>query len=318
MSHDAITLHQSFGTPFLLLSNHGAHLQRIASLDRADTTMVTPPPRIWFPIHENQYAEMADHQLKKKDIARALSRSYLPSPESPLSLASESDIVRASALYFLHPVIKAMQAVIPGTSCSAEVVETGVRCDVLITVSNVPVAVLEYKNRGYLARRDFTAGCVADSTERNKPEIINRLALAGKRGKPGFLTTLDGNSVILTKQAGAYATRFLTKYVAIFDWDSLFLWYFAGMKIVDSNKSVHGDWAYGTWVERRDMFRIVLLGFFLKAYYAKKEKGPRYNERAWDPWVPTPAEQERRRQEFEAKQREKMGSKNVDAYGRRW
>jgi hypothetical protein len=279
--------------------------------------MLTPPPRIWFPVNEKTYLELAEYQLKKKEIGRVLSKSYLPSPEAPFSLASESDIVRASALYFLHPVMKAMQAVVPGASCAAEVVETGVRCDVLITVSNVTVAVLEYKNRGYLARRDFAAGCIADSSERNKAEIVNALIAAAKRGRPGFLTRLDGNAIILTKQAGAYATRFLTKYVALFDWDSLFLWYFAGMKIVDRRNSVHGDWAYGTWVERRDMFRIALLGFFLKAYYAKMEKGARYNDKSSDPWVPSPAEQERRRRESEAQQQQKMGSKYVDAYGRR-
>ena len=316
--HDAITLYQSFNSPFLLMTNQGSYLQKAASHQRAKTTLDTEPPKIWFPISATYYADLALAELKRHDIVKALSRSYLPSPESPISLASESDVVRAAALWFLHPVIKAMQAIVPGAKCAAEVVDIGVRCDVLITVNGSNVAVLEYKNRGYLSRNDFMRAYVADSTERNAREVISKTTAGFEIDQDGWRTQLGGNSVILTKQAAAYATRFGTKYIALFDWDSLFLWDFAGMKIYGKGAAKQGDWAYGTWVEGRDRFRVVLLGFFLRAYHARRDKGSRYNDRSWSPWVPTPAQQERRRQEYDAQQRQKMGSKNVDAYGRRW
>ncbi|POS70773.1 hypothetical protein DHEL01_v210831 [Diaporthe helianthi] len=39
---------------------------------------------------------------------------------------------------------------------------------------------------------------------------------------------MDNNATCLSKQAAAYSTRFGTRYVALFDWDTLFLWNFAG------------------------------------------------------------------------------------------
>ena len=319
-SHDNITLYQSFDTPFLLMSSNGSNSLKVASVDRAETTMATPPPKIWFRVYAGEYEDIADQHLRQQHIRNALSRAFLPSQESPLCLASESDIVRASALWFLHPVIKAMQTLVPGATCAAEVVEPGVRCDVLIKVGSLNIAVLEYKNRGYLSREDFSQGLVEDSSERNTAEILRKMEPSKSKTATQSKTDsrLGGNATILTKQAGAYATRFGTKYVALFDWDSLFLWNFAALKFTSPRTGIHGNWAYGTWVDGRDRFRRVLLGFFLKAYLERKTKGSQYGNPSRDPWRPSQAEIDRRAQAREAQQRQKLGSKTVDAYNRRW
>ncbi|KAB5566755.1 hypothetical protein GE09DRAFT_1219015 [Coniochaeta sp. 2T2.1] len=321
-SHDNITLYECFSTPFLLMSNKGSNLQKIASPDRADTTMATPPPRIWFRISAREYEDIADQYLKQQQVRSVLSRSYLPSQELPLCLDSESDIVRASALWFLHPVIKAMQTLVPGATCAAEVVEPGVRCDVLIRVGDLNIAVLEYKNRGYLSRTNFVQASIEDASNPVAANIIRSMdppkSTDRNKTQPMDVTRLGGNAIILTKQAGAYATRFGTKYVALFDWDSLFLWKFAALKLLPRHMGIHGEWAYGTWVEGRDRFRIVLLGFFMKAYQDRKNKGSQYGYPARDPWLPSQEELNRRRQAYEAQQRQKIGSKNVEAYSRRW
>ncbi|KAB5566789.1 hypothetical protein GE09DRAFT_746693 [Coniochaeta sp. 2T2.1] len=316
--HNAITLHDCFNTSFLLLAKYTAHLQKTASNARAKTTLDTAPPRIWFPISYEAYTNVAEDELKKKEVYKALSRSYLPSIESPVSLASESDIVRASALWFLHPVMKAMQVIVPGASCSAEVVEPGVRCDVLVTVNGQNIAVLEYKNRGYVSKNEFMQACVPEYGERNAAQIVDRLTKGFTTDKTEWKTHLTGSSIILSKQAAAYATRFGTKYVALFDWDSLFLWYFAAMQITAIRQASHGLWAYGSWVEKRDRFRMALLGFFLRAYRERKARGSQYGNPSRDPWRPSQQEMNQRRQDYEVQQRQKIGSKNVDAYSRRW
>ena len=44
-------------------------------------------------------------------------------------------------------------------------------------------------------------------------------------------TRLDGNAVNVSKQAAAYAVRARTPYVALFDWDHLFLYKFSELDL---------------------------------------------------------------------------------------
>lgn len=311
---EKVTLYDSFASDFLLLlSKSSKEVGMINPNSRAKTTLETKLPPVWFLISTEYYREKAKEYLKRGDVDKALRKSYLPSPESSLSLSSESDIVRASALWFLHPVVKALQAIYPSATCRAEVALEGVRCDVLITIDNQDVAVLEYKNRGHLVRDQFLQ---AGLNKYSEPYKANVLAAIQQGQSRQWGSALGHNAMVITKQAAAYATKFSTRFVALFDWDSLFLWNFAAMAIHGVQLATHGDWAYGTWVEDRAQFRMALLGFLLKAY-AEKRGNTRYNYPARDPWTPSPEELLRRQKEREAQDRKKMGAKTHDAYGRR-
>jgi hypothetical protein len=286
---EKVTLYDSFTSDFLLLlSKSNIEVGMISPNSRAKTTLETKPPPVWFHIPTEYYTEKAKEYLKRGDVNVALRKSYLPSPESSLSLSNEADIVRASALWFLHPVVKALQAIYPSATCHAEValVLEGVRCDVLITIDNQVVAVLEYKNRGHLARDQFLQ---AGLNKYSEPYKANVLAAIQEGRNRQWGSALGHNAMVITKQVAAYAAKYSTRYVALFDWDSLFLWNFAAMTIHGVRQATHGEWAYGTWVEDRAQFRMVLLGFFLKAY-AEKRGNPRYNYPARDPWTPSPEE----------------------------
>lgn len=59
-------------------------------------------------------------------------------------------------------------------------------------------------------------------------------------------TILEGNAVAVSQQAAAYAIRQETRFVGLFDWNSMFLYYFGELNL--DNDQI-GDSAYGTWVE---------------------------------------------------------------------
>ncbi|KAL1857437.1 hypothetical protein Daus18300_010410 [Diaporthe australafricana] len=85
---------------------------------------------------------------------------------------------------------------------------------------------------------------------------------------------MTNNATCLTKQAAAYSTKWKTRYVGLFDWDSFFLWHFAGKDFRPTARKTsttmgddgHAAWAYGTFVSHREDYRKALLGFVLEAY----------------------------------------------------
>lgn len=214
-------------------------------------------------------------------------------------------------LWLLHPVVKALQAEFPKVECAAEVEVDGCRCHALVSVGGRPMVVIEYKNRQHLKMQEFYQGRKEDRTEKNKVEINNKIAAGKKRSPP---SAMGDNAVYLTKQAAAYALRWETRYVGLFDWDNLFLWNFAGLNFQQpvpgrgrssQGRGQHADWAYGTWVRDREDYRGALLGFVMEALRDRMHPNFMRNG-ASDPWVPTPATKEKRRKETEAKRAQTM------------
>lgn len=190
-------------------------------------------------------------------MADYLRQYSLPRLDQPLSLRTEADVVDAARQQLIHPVLATLQALIPGSSIRREPTLPGVRCDGLFSVGSRHTAVIEFKRAGTLERDDFQPACSMSRGMRRKPRISDG-------------TLLGGNAIAITKQAVAYAWSYKTRYVAICDWDAMFLWKFpridmSAQKIRDATQG-NEDLAYGTWVENRDDFRLALLGFLVNAY----------------------------------------------------
>lgn len=306
-----MTVYDSFQHEVLLLTKAPSNL-RVPSIDinkKGQSTQAAVPPKIWFPKDIKIYNDYANNVLQAQRTA--LSGTYLPAPYNTCVLNSEADIVQASVLWLIHPVIVALQAHYPDTSCAAEVTIDDCRCDALISIGNRPLVVIEYKNRGNLKKADFDRGRVDDCSEQNKAFINQKI---GEAQAKRLGSCMADDATCLTKQAAAYATKWKTRHVVLFDWDGMFLWNFAGFNPLtpmpqrgSTAKPVagHAEWAYGTWVQRRCEYRKALLGFVMEALRDKSRQGWEKNG-ARAPWVPSPAEKERRRVALEAARLAKM------------
>lgn len=109
-----MTLLESFQHDVLLLAPPPSSL-RVPNIEiskKGQSTQKAKPPVIWFP------RDVAFHTQRAVEILQrqrdALSESYLAAPYIPCVLNTESDMVQASALWLLHPVIKALQSEFPG------------------------------------------------------------------------------------------------------------------------------------------------------------------------------------------------------------
>lgn len=320
---DSLTLYQSFHEEVLILSNAPVHLQ-VPTIDirkRGGSTQAATPPAVWFKKNAGQYIDRASEICKKNEAA--LKRSYLPAPYSPCMLDSEADIVRSAALWLLHPVIIALQNEFRSVGCYAEVTIDDCRCDALVKINGKTMVVLEYKNRGHINRAQFERGLIRDSSYANRSQILDNIDVAmGTANK----SLMAHNAVALTKQAAAYATKWRTRYVGLFDWDNFFLWNFAGCDFRRGAPSQfrtlgadgHAKWAWGTLVERREDYRKALLGFILEAF--QDRNNPKFEHPNPPPFELSRAQKEKMRLEAEARRRQQLTPQqaaNENVYGRR-
>jgi hypothetical protein len=240
------------------------------------STISSPPPAQWIPRDVEDYLAQGEGLLTADNARKkALNRSYLPATYITCPLSSEADVVRASILWFVHPIIVALQSWNPAVVCKSEVTGTaygdGTRCDTMIQVGEHTVVVLEYKNRGYLNHQDFYKGCyqVPQGAQRTLDAITDYRIKTSRRfellsmDKTGMGTSMGHNAAIITKQAVAYSVAHKVRHVALFDWDTLFLWNFAGTRwdwSVDRRLTSKPNprWAFGTLVDRRELFRKAL------------------------------------------------------------
>jgi hypothetical protein len=214
------------------------------------------------------YDQKADDSLKKLAVYL---RNYLPAVERPFLMETEGDVLRATTLYVVHPINLALNAKYRDTPIYC-LSEKGVRCDITWKYRNggrmEAIAVLELKKRGVLRRDDFECAMV----DGNRQDKINE-AYANMSGADPVATTLQSNAIPVSQQAAAYAIRQETRFVGLFDWQSMFLFYFGEL---DMDNQEIGDSAYGTWVEDggTTFFRRSLFGFLDAACEVKIGVGP--------------------------------------------
>ncbi|KAH8742736.1 hypothetical protein F5883DRAFT_477735 [Diaporthe sp. PMI_573] len=146
--------------------------------------------------------------------------------EQAMQHNNEADVVRAAAMYLLHPVMAALDAG-PTTnggfilqSEDVRIANTNtnntVRTDITFyRISPVgghrAISVMEFKRRGVIRPNQFEAAIAA--------------------GAPaGGGTLFEGEALKLIKQAATYAMMFQTRHVALCDWSYLVLCYFGDMQ----------------------------------------------------------------------------------------
>lgn len=298
-----MTLWASFREDLLVLTPPPSHLY-IPAIDlskKGASTQQARVPIVWFPRPEAEYQQLALQTIDIPATKYELQRSYLPAPYIPCVLRSETDIVQASVLWLLHPVIKALQSEFPNVQCAAEVTVDDCRCDALISIGGRAIAVIEYKSRGYIRWADFAPAEIRNcSSQPQHRDAIRKRILDGRARDDK--SDMEHNAVCLTKQAAAYATKWQVRYVALFDWDHMFLWNFAGMNFQTQTARGgrgpvpgHADWAYGTYVRSRRDYRSSLLGFVMEAYRDKNSPGFKLGRHP--PFEPKPIE--KRKEEAE-------------------
>lgn len=303
---DDMDLYNAFHNEVLhLVPKHqdAPHVGAININAKGSSTRKAQAPAIWFHKDVRDYYDRASAAIDDENIKRRLRRTYLPGPYFPCVLSTETDVVQATVLWLLHPVIKALQFLHPKVESAAEVIKHDSRCDALIRINNVPVAVIEYKTRGHLQRKEFESARL-DFPSPDQADEMSKVI--DKIAKPrSFQTLMEQNAAILTKQAAAYSFNWRTRFVALFDWDNLFLWHFDGLswkmppapKGINQTRQVgHAQWARGTWVDQREHYRMALLGFVLEAWEDRQR---------WDfdvgqerPWSVGMAEQKRVQQQL--------------------
>jgi hypothetical protein len=134
-------------------------------------------------------------------------------------------------------------------------------------------AVVEFKKRGVILPQEFRAAQrVNNVPSQNETNALVQNAQQYLQNPPsGDASLFVGNSRTLIKQAASYAIRHRTRYVALFDWDTLVLAKFVRMNPALSTHALGqngvGDYCETTIItsnHSQDM-RAALLGFLWEA-----------------------------------------------------
>lgn len=233
----------------------------------AQSTQQHDPPKAF--IVENS-ASLINLGMNKLSLISTSSivQKRLPQLEKTHHHSTEADILRTSTLYLLHPVNVAATRLISNGRlyCTSEQSSTGgIRTDIRWVYQSsqgqtTNVAVLELKNTRVLHWSDYSS---AQTTQQNA-----RAKVVAAYSRPPDYTHLIRNAIPISQQAIKYSLGGTVPDVAVFDWNALFVWNFAGMDESGNNPTL----AKGIWFSEANAqasqgatFRTVLLGFLVRA-----------------------------------------------------
>ncbi|RYC54060.1 hypothetical protein CHU98_g12149 [Xylaria longipes] len=241
----AVTIKQSFRTALPSYQNPiGVGDTHISG----STTLNTDPPRFFVGVSHEAWENAMWH-------------------------LSEGDVVRAAAMYLLHPINQALSAIPDFASsirCLSEQTTNGVRGDIafnrLRSNERRCFAVVEFKKRGIIDDNEFRRAARTITRTSVAQHVQDAMNMRER-------TFFQDNSVKLMKQAAAYAIRNRTRYVALFNWDHLVLIRFLGLDPRLSLKTLIGN-GVGDYCEismikydtGSHIMRAALLGFLVEAY----------------------------------------------------
>ncbi|KAI0189875.1 hypothetical protein F4808DRAFT_465807 [Astrocystis sublimbata] len=272
----AVTIRNSFATP---LPNYYSRPGVVGAQSSGTATTNTDAPKFAVPIKHDGYRSRGIQYLRKVGRTSTLDEECVPLREGAMRHSSEGDVVRAAALYLLHPINQALAA-IPDfrdtIRCLSERVSSlgNTRCDISFVHLNMDgngndlrcFAVLEIKRRGV----------IIDSQFNNAMRTVDSQKALNKHARDAELkggTLFKSSSEMLIKQAAAYAISNRTRYVALFDWDRLVLIRFLKLDPRFDFETLKvngvGDYCEITTLkyegQSQDM-RITLLGFLVEAF----------------------------------------------------
>ncbi|KKY32006.1 hypothetical protein UCDDA912_g08062 [Diaporthe ampelina] len=225
MAQNIPTIRQSFQTALPPYPNCGDLSPSVSA--SGQSTLATDAPKfaqnvqsnIWTTACQTLFTGIAPNNTMI-DVERIAT-------ENAFYHQSEGDVVRAAALYLLHPVNQALSAhnMISGTyRCQSEFTKDRIRSDITYyknigQPNHRAFAVVEFKKRCSIVPGEFSRA-VKFNQAPNQAQINSTVTLAYQQ--PDF-TFFPGNSKILLKQAASYAVAHVVQYVALFDYDNLVL-----------------------------------------------------------------------------------------------
>ncbi|KAI4926260.1 hypothetical protein J4E85_006552 [Alternaria conjuncta] len=266
-----------------------------------ESTRLAVPPLILRHVSWKQFSALADNTLSSL-TNNPQSENSISTTFSQLPLQSESDVVYASLLYVVQPIMEILQVLYPNQWTthtelhdkasekreSLEDPKTKVTKDVISydlvfkSTTQHPnpgktIAVIEYKRRELIRHNDFQDAIIPDSST---PAQINKLKKQSlDMGDQGLLKS---NALSYCKQVSRYAQISKCKHVALFNWQHLLLFDFhqlsASMNGSFKNKPntfAAGDEAKISWVcegappvpfMEQGFIRKVLLGWIIRAF----------------------------------------------------
>ncbi|KAF2763307.1 hypothetical protein EJ05DRAFT_33719 [Pseudovirgaria hyperparasitica] len=267
------TIFSSFNEAMTDLKLPASRQRAPSALTRNGTSDRTDPPKFWIEVDAGIWVQFARDVLNLPEIKEALRAYYLPAIERPFEIHNEADVVRATTLYLTNPINKALEKIFNQTiSFHAEHVENSdgesVRADLVWkysdpqTKKSTIVAVLELKKRGVMQYSQWQQSQTSNDA-RSIGRRMEQIRAQDRSQNPSG-TLLFSHSRTLSKQAAAYGVRFGTKYVALYDYNDLFLYYFNAL-----SAGGVGDIASGTYIgteQAPDVTqRKALLGWLVRA-----------------------------------------------------
>ena len=206
----------------------------------SQSTGATPPPVFATQIGQANFIEREhDHwtlqgsRYMESHKSFQMTASAIPPLEAGFFLKTEADVVRATALYLLHPINQAINAyrLSKGQEalfCSMEVKLKDARTDVLWRNQTTGryVAVLELKNTYSIKPEQFSQSIVTDLDLRSNLRLTTRID--ARRA-----SQFKENALVIISQAAKYAVQFQTPWLAVFDWRRLVVVYFPNLDLCE-------------------------------------------------------------------------------------
>ena len=227
--------------------------------------METDPPRAFPKRNHTELTALAKQKLPQIEGQPCVNQA-LPQLERSHILHTESDVVRASMLYLIHPVNVAASKLLGNNNktlyCRSEILSGSSRTDIRWQVTDGHtyrnVAVLEFKNTKVLHWQDFRKA----SPQGVSAKDMRNTAL-GRKDQ----TLFESNALVVSKQAKKYSEE-IAPDVAVFDWEHMFIFDFTDVREDASDPKL----CRGIWFEEsaqhqndKETFRMVLLGFLIRA-----------------------------------------------------
>ncbi|KAG6356811.1 hypothetical protein INS49_014685 [Diaporthe citri] len=261
----AITIYEAFNQALPSFVQLGTQVDTRAK-SSGTTTEACKPPRCGIKIPVEHWTTLGSRLCldQHKDDLRS---RYLSPVDNSMAFKSEADVVEASAAYLRQPVQIAYQLVHPKDICLKQLtkprkdVTAASRVDIAYfsekpndettpgNSSNV-FAVLEYKKFDGLSREQFKKGTVSNSKD----------YATALRHSPFIGSKSQSSTEIVLKQATHYASKFVTPFVALCDYNTLILLVMNQVEGYDG-----GHYTYVTVVEKSVYMRKAYLGFLLAA-----------------------------------------------------
>jgi hypothetical protein len=257
----AETLHESFSKPLPPLNKKAGIGAKASTSSEANNGY--SPPKVWLDRPIEDYTKLADNDaLAKNHVQQVTVQNCMPALERTHFVQCEADLIRPSALYFLHPVHMALTALHPNINiiCRSESsAQKGSRPDIVYEKNGRAFAILEYKVTGVMVKQEFGRAIMAwdSTTEKIQAKV------GAQKLEPPDLTHFGDNTkaTIVMKQVTKYVDKQKTNYAAVFDWDCLFLSIY---------HPANADVISGTFISRRgpdaNNLRKAYLGWLMEAF----------------------------------------------------